>query len=305
MLYYYLNLQRFGEGGDGGDGGDLSASAESVMGEDVPSEIPTRAKKFYQEAVRKTSTKAEQNPQPTEKSDSEMSYEDMIKSDKYKDQHKAYMDKTIGDRLKKYKGIESDYSKARATLDIVAQKYGVNPTDENFLEVLNEKIAADDSYYEEYAMEHDISTEDARKMVTMERKLQAIEAEKEAAQKQEQMNQKILHLQQNAEKTKAQFPEFNLEVELQDERFRRLCAVNNDDTTAAYMACHWNEIMSNTVQRVSRSAQIATSNAIASGTRPNESGLSNQTPSVTTTDFSKMNLSQLRDYAASQRKGRK
>ena len=60
MLYYYLNLQRFGEGGDGGDGGDSSASAESVMGEDVPSEIPTRAKKFYQEAVRKTSTKAEQ-----------------------------------------------------------------------------------------------------------------------------------------------------------------------------------------------------------------------------------------------------
>lgn len=306
MLKKELYLQLFGEGGDGGDGSSAESSGESESGEEIPALIPERARKNYEKAVKANKpVQPAQQTQPTDESKGteKMSYEDLIKSDDYKEQHKAYMDKTIGDRLKKYKGIESNLQKANDTLAIVAQKYGVDASSENFLEVLNEKIEADDSYYEQYAMEHDISTEDARKMVTMERKLKAIEAQKEEDAKQEQMRQHILQLQQNAEKTKQQFPEFNLELEMQDERFRRLCAVNNGDTTSAYMACHWQEIVPNTVRTVSRQAQIATSNAIqANANRPIEQGSKSSTPSVSTTDFSKMDLQQLRAWADAQRR---
>ena len=284
MLKRELYLQLFGEGGDGGDGSSAESSGESESGEEIPALIPERARKNYEKAVKANRpVQPVQQTQPTNepKGTEKMSYEDLIKSDDYKEQHKAYMDKTIGDRLKKYKGMEADYAKANDTLAIVAQKYGVDPSSDNFLEVLNQKIEADDSYYEDYAMEHDISTEDARKMVTMERKLKAIEAQKEEEAKQEQMRQHILQLQQNAEKTKQQFPEFNLELEMQDERFRRLCAVNNGDTTSAYMACHWAEIVPNTVRTVSRQAQIATSNAIqANANRPIEQGSKSSTPSA-------------------------
>ena len=312
-----LNLQLFGEGGEGGDGGSASATGEAGVGnpgENIPAHIPERAKKFYQTAVEKTQNKKESPTKPVEQSQTttetqtteKLSYADLIKSDDYKDEHKAYMDKTIGDRLKKYKGLEENYGKAKATLDIVASKYGVNPEDENFLEVLNQKIEADDSYYENYAMEHDVSTEEARKIVTMERKVAQIETQKAEMAKQEQMRQQIMLLRQNAEKTKAQFPNFDLDTEMQNEKFRRLCAVNNGDTTSAYMACHWNEIIPAQVQLATRQVQEQTAKAVASNkARPVENGMSSAAPSVVQNNFKGMTLAEIRAYADEQRrKGR-
>ena len=306
-----LNLQLFGEGGDGGDGGSAASVGENSVdtsGEEIPAFIPEKAKKYYQKAMEKTTKatpKASETAQPTnEQSATEkLSYADLIKSDDYKEDHKAYMDKTIGDRLKKYKGIEEDLNKHKELLDIVAHKYGVNPGDENFLQVLNEKIEADDSYYEDYAMEHDISTEEARRIVTMERKVARADAEKEAQEKQEQMRQHIMLLRQNADKTKARFPDFDLDTEMQDEKFRRLCAVNNGDTTAAYMACHWERVIPAQVQMASQQIKAQTAQAVASNkARPIENGISSSAPSVVQQDFSKMNLQELRQYAESQRR---
>ena len=110
-------------------------------------------------------------------------------------------------------------------------------------------------------------------------------------------------LRQNAERTKAQFPDFDLDIEMQDERFRRLCAVNNGDTTAAYMACHYKDIIPATVQRASRQIQAQTAQAVASNkARPIENGISSTAPSVVQNDFRNMNLQQLRAYAEEQRR---
>lgn len=319
----WLNLQLFGEGGDGGDGGSAVSAGDNgidTSGEKIPASIPEKAKKYYQKAMEKTSANsavstplASEPVQPTNEpkaTTEKIPYADLIKSDDYKEEHKAYMDKTIGDRLKKYKGIEEISGKQKAILDIVASKYGVNPDDENFLEVLQQKIDTDDSYVENYAMEHDMSNEEARRILTMERKVArmdaekaAIEAEKAEIAKQEQMRQQIMLLRQNAEKTKSQFPQFDLDTEMQDERFRKLCAVNNGDTTAAYMACHWNEILPATVQMASRQIQAQTAQAVASNkARPIENGLSSSAPSVVEQDFSKMNLKELRRFADEQRR---
>ena len=315
----FLNLQLFGEGGDGGDGGSASAigegaGVESGEKKEIPASIPEKARKYYKKAMEKNApsekpskpqAQSTTEPQATEKQ--KMSYADLIKSDDYKDEHKAYMDKTIGDRLKKYKGMEENYGKAISTLEIVANKYGINPDDENFLETLNQKIEADNSYYENYAMEHDISAEEARRIVTMERQLAQSEAQKQEQARQEQMRQQLVLLHQNAEKTKAQFPQFDLETEMQDEKFRRLCAVNNGDTTTAYMVCHWNDIMTSTIQMKTKEIQSQTAQAVASNkARPIENGLSSTAPSVVQQDFKNMSLTELRAYADEQRrKGRK
>jgi hypothetical protein len=250
-------------------------------------------------------TQNSDNAQPTngQGTTEKLSYQDLIKSDEYKEEHKAYMDKTIGDRLKKYKGMEENLGKHKAILDTVATKYGVNPEDENFLEVLAEKIEADDSYYEKYAMEHDISTEEARRIVTMERKAAQYDAQKEQMERQEQMRQQIMVLRQNAEKTKALFPDFDLDTEMQDERFRKLCAATNGDTTAAFKACHHDEIISSTVQRVTKQVQNQTAQAVASNkARPIENGISSTAPSVVQHDFRNMNLQDLRKFAEEERR---
>ena len=306
----WLNLQLFGEGGDGGDGSPTSTTGEQGVdntGENIPASIPEKAKKYYQKAMEKTksNTKPSESAQPTIESNAteKTSYADLIKSDEYKEEHKAYMDKTIGERLKKYKGMEEDLGKHKELLEIVANKYGVKPDDENFLEVLHQKIDADDSYYESYAMEHDISTEEARRIVTMERKVAKADAQKEAMEKEEQNRQRLMILYNNAERTKAQFPQFDLDVEMQDERFRRLCAVNNGDTTAAYIACHYNEIITNQVQMATRQVQAQTAQAVAANkARPIENCLSSSAPSVVTQDFRNMDLKQLRQFAEEQRR---
>ena len=313
-----LDLQAFADGGgDGGDGSSASASVGEALGNENPGEdkieasIPEKAKKYYQKAVEKqkgsttnATTPNDNSGQTTNDHTTEkLSYKDLIKSDDYKEEHKAYMDKAIGERLKKYKSIEEDLGKHKAILDTVAYKYGVDPDDENFIETLTEKIEADDSYYEGYAMEHDIDTETARKLVTAERIMARQEAKRQEEERQEQMRQHILVLNQNAEKTKKQFPGFDLETEMQDERFRRLCAATNGDTTAAFMACHHNEIISNTVQVASRQIQAQTAQAVASNkSRPIENGLSSQAPSVVEQNFKNMTLQDIRKYAEEQRR---
>lgn len=311
-----LNLQLFADGGgDGGDGGSASASVGEGVGSNDSGEdkilasIPEKAKKHYLKAKEQnksgSTTDNSANAQgdrvqtTNEQTTTEKpSYSDLIKSDDYKEDHEAYVKNLVSDRLKKYKGIEENLGKQKALLDTVALKYGVSPEDENFLEVLAEKVEADDSYYENYAMEHDISEEEARRVVTMERKAAQYDAQREEMERQEQMRQHIIVLRQNAEKTKAQFPDFDLETEMEDERFRRLCAVNNGDTTAAYITCHWNEILPATVQRATRQAQSQTAQAVASNqARPIENGLSSTAPSVVETDYSKMNLQQIKKQA--------
>ncbi len=314
-----LDLQLFADGGgDGGDGGSASASVGEALGgeksgeKEIPAFIPEKAKKYYQKAMEKTEgsttkakTDANDNAQSTNEQSTtgKLSYQDLIKSDDYKEEHKAYMDKTIGDRLKKYKGIEEDLGKHKAILDTVASKYGISPDDENFLEVLAGKIEADDSYYENYAMEHDIDTETARKIVNAERIVARDEARRQEAEKQEQMRQQIMVLRQNAEKTKALFPDFDLDTEMQDEKFRRLCAATNGDTTAAFKACHHDEIITSTVQRVSKQVQSQTAQSVASNmSRPIENGISSTAPSVVQHDFRNMNLQDLRKFAEEERR---
>ena len=307
-----LNLQLFGEGGDGGDGGSADSVGETegnTSGDnDIPASIPEKARKYYEKAMKKDvhpnsapSVKAQTtNEQSTT---DRLCYEDLIKSEDYKEDHKAYMDKTIGERLKKYKGIEDDLGKHKELLSVVANKYGVNPDDENFLGVLAQKIEEDDSYYENYAMEHDISTDEARRIVTMQRKAEKYDAQQEEQQRQEQMRQHIMLLRQNAEKTKARFPQFDLDAEMQDERFRKLCAVNNGDTTAAYIACHYNDVITNQVQMASRQIQAQTAQAVAANkARPIENGISSSASSVVQQDFSKMSLKEIRKWADEQRK---
>lgn len=302
-----LDLQLFGEGGDGGDGsaGDgASPSGETASPQEdsILASIPEKAKGAYRKALEKNQPKApSQTIADKEAPEGKLSYADLIKSDDYKEEHKAYMEKTLNDRLKKYKGIEDSNAKMKQSLDIVAQKYGLNSDAEDFLDQLSAKINEDDSYYEQYALDHDISVEEAKKNVNLERRIKVLEAREAEAKRQEAMNQQIMLLRQNAEKTKAQFPDFNLEEQMADEQFRRMCAVTNGDTTAAYMALHWNRVIPGKIQAETAKIQQQMANSVAANkARPIENGMSSQASVVSTPSFKGMTASQMKEYAKAQ-----
>ncbi len=307
----WLNLQLFGEGGDGGssaggegEGGNPGENMD--VANDIPAHIPERARKMYEKAMAKTrpsssqpTTQAEAEVQPTE----HVAYTDLIKSDEYKEEHKAYMDKAIGDRLKKYKGLEESSKKMSDALSIVATKYGLDVTADNFLDTLSQKISEDTSYYEDYAMEHDISTKEAKEILDLRREVAQNKAIKAEAERQQRMNEQLTLLRQSAERTKAVYPSFDLDVEMQNERFRTLCAATQGDTLAAYRAVHHDEIMRAQGMAASRAAQQQMANTVAANkSRPLENGLSSQASAVVQTDWSKASLADIRKYADEQRR---
>lgn len=305
---FRVNLQLFGE--NGSDSGVGDATGETANGNDIPSNIPERARKNYQEAVAKNDSvsvqvkKSESKPEPkAEDVKPKMSYEELIKSDDYKEQHKAYMEKTMGERFKRFNGLEENYAKAQNALCVIAERYGIDTASETFLDDLQKKIETDDSIYEKYAQEHDMPMDAARQIVNLQSQIKNVERMNEERAKKEAMQRQVQLLHRNAEQTKEKFPNFDLEKEMQDEKFRHLCAMNNGDTTAAYMVCHWDSILTEQVQQAVKQTQEQTAQTVmANKNRPVESGLSS-TPSVVTAEtFENMSLEQLREYANQQRR---
>lgn len=309
-----LNLQLFAEGGEGGDGGNATSEGTATPGENIPAFIPEKAKKVYAKAMARTNEAKPMQTSETQKTTSEtqpdevskpshVAYSDLIKSDEYKEEHKAYMDKTISERLKKYKGIEANYAKSQEVLEVVAAKYGLDPSSEDFLDVLKQKTEEDDSFYEKYAMDNDISTEEARKIVSLERKVAKAEQEKQFREQEAANMERNRRLFTNAERAKQLFPEFDLEKELNNPKFVSLCQATNEDVVSAYTACHWGEIIPRTVQMASQQAAVQTANSIASNqNRPLENGLSSNASAVVKQDFRGMSKKQLQAYADEQRR---
>lgn len=306
-------LQWFGEGGDGGDAGvsEGAPQAEADSGEGFEQEsekarIPERAKGAFKKAYEKTHPSAPKEAVnetvQTAEEPTHIPYSELIKSDEYKAEHKAYMDKTIADRFKRYDGLEQRYAKMQQTMGIVGQKYGLDPNDPNYAENLQQAVSKDDTYFEDIAMQNDMSVEQARRNYEMEQKLHAIEAQERMRQQQEENRQAMQTLMANAEQTKAMFPGFDLDAEMQNEKFRRLLFATQGDTTAAYQALHWNELVQQKVAAETTKAKQAITNSIASGQRrPTESGLSNSATGVVSTapSYKGMNSKQMREYAMS------
>ena len=312
----YLNLQLFGEGGDGGpSSAEGSGSTDSAVvnndgaGEEIPAFIPEKAKDIYRKAMKKSAPKAaevkEESKPPIQQS-SHVPFEELIKSDEYKEEHKAYMDKTIQNRLKKYKDIEAKDSKMSEVLSVVAQKYNLDPSAEDYLDKLAEAVNTDDAYIENYAIEHNISNEEARERINMQRKLESYEAEKKAREEEEAKNYRTQRLFEAAARCKAVYPDFDLDTEMQNERFVRLCQATNEDVLAAYRVVHHDELMQRQGLAISQKASQQIANAVASNaSRPIENGLSSQASAVVKTDFRQMNLAQIRAYADAQRNARR
>lgn len=315
MRKFILNLLRFGEGGDGGAGsasGEAAPSGENNSGENIPSSIPERGRKLFAEVLKQTSASVKEQPAAVEAEDekaketSKPTYDELIKSEDYKEAHKEYMEKTINDRLKRYKGQEQSLKEAQALLNTIGTRYGLNSEDKDYMAKLTEAINNDDYYYEKYAEENDMTPAEARKIVSLERRVKEAEAERQRIAAEETQRAQFDTIRQNASRTQSLYPGFDLATELQNPKFVGILSATNGDTTAAYVAAHHNDIIKGVVANVAQQTQVATTNAIASGTkRPPENGLSGSAASDVNINFKNMSLAELRAYAEQQRRMQK
>ena len=277
-----LDLQLFAEGG-GGDGG---TGAEGATGATVTAAgSQTKGVKNPLADVKygiqeEASPVSEVNPTPTE--DRNAKFEAMIKGE-YKDLYDARVQDTVQKRLKSSKETVDRYNALTPTLEILAKKYGVDATD---IEALNKAIEEDDSYFEEEALEKGITVEQLKEIRKMERENADLKRQMEEQNRRENANKIYAQWMDQAEKTKAVYPSFNLEAEMQNPQFVNLLR-SNIDVRTAYEVIHKDEIIPAAMHFTAKTVeQKLTNKIIANGVRPAENGNSSQSASVSKSDVS-------------------
>jgi hypothetical protein len=224
--------------------------------------------------------------QPTEGKEQKakrLTWEEIMNDPEYKQE----MSKMIRARLKE-SGQDSENHKAMAEANrALARHYGQDPENINYADLAS-AITGDDTLVEERAMRNGVDT-------NIQRKLDEFDILKAQNQRftQEQAQKKLLadhydSLKTQADAMKEAFPNFDLDKELATNReFARLTGPGvNVPVEKAYKLCHQDEIMMAATQAAQKQTAQKIANSIRSGTRrPEENGMADRAPSVSTFDY--------------------
>ena len=279
----HLNLQLLAEGGgDGGTGasGTTGASATAAVSQTkgVKSNPLANVQYGIQQTEVATPT-AEVVENPTE--DRNAKYEAFIKE--HKDLDDARIQNIVQKRLKNSKETVEKYEALTPTLEILAKKYGVDASD---IKALNKAIEEDDSYFEEEALEKGVTVEQLKEIRKMERENADLRRQMEEQNRRENAKKVYGQWMEQAEKTKAIYPSFNLEAEMQNSQFRDLLR-SNIDVRTAYEVIHKDDIISGAMQFTAKKVEQKLANKIiANGARPTENGNSSQGAAQSKSDVS-------------------
>lgn len=282
MVYSLFDLQLFAEG----DGGAMSAPVSSDAGsapdtaagsqtaETQPATAPMGKCKANPLAnVRYGIQPEAEQPAPIEEQAPQQetqraSFDDLIAGE-YKDDYQAKIQATIQERLK---GSKQREEKMTPLLQALSEQYGKDASD---IDGIVEAFTNDPSRYEKEALEQGITPEYAARLAKLKRMEDASKAAEEAA-RQEQMLQAHYHsLEQQAEAMKELYPGFDLQRELQNEKFYKWTLPEGGmSVEEAYMALHGREIAAAGMKyAVERSAQKVASSVASNARRPAEGGM--------------------------------
>ena len=280
-----LNLQLFGEGTGGGDGG---TGAEGATGATATAAVSQTKGAKNPLADVKYGIQEDATPSPevkeTATEDRNARFEALIKGE-FKDLYDARMQDTIQKRLKGSKETVDRYNALTPTLEMLAKKYGVDPNDIN---ALNKAIEEDDSYYEEEALEKNMSVQQLKEIKKMERENADLKRQMQEQERRENADRLYSHWMQQSEAIKSVYPSFDLRAELQNPRFTDLLR-NNVDVRTAYEVLHKDEIIPAAMHFTAKTVeQKLTNKVIANGARPVENGNSSQGATVVKSDVSQL-----------------
>lgn len=284
----HFNLQLLADGAGVGDGG---IGAEGTQGENAAAAVPqtkgvknplANVKYGIQEDEQTATAQKEQATAPPE--DRNAKFEALIKGE-FKDLYDARVQDTIQKRLKGTKETVEQYEALKPTLEILSKKYGVDASD---IKALNKAIEEDDSYLEEEAVKKGVTVEQLKEIRKMERENADLKRQIEEIDRRDNANKIYSQWMGQAEQTKAIYPAFNLEIEMQNPRFLDLLR-NHIDVRTAYEVLHKDEIIPAFAQHTAKVVEQKLANKIiANGARPTENGNSSQSAVLTKSDVSQL-----------------
>ena len=293
-----LGLQLFAEGGAGDGGtapgqGVTAGAASQHKGVNNPLADVKYGIQTEEAPAAKVQTVAQTDP--------EAEFEKLIKG-QYKAQYDARVQDTIQKRLKGTKETVDKYNALQPVLEILGKKHGVDATD---IAALQKAIEADDSYFEEEALERGLSVKQLKEIRSMERENADLRRQMQEQQTQENANKLYAGWMQQAEAAKQVYPTFDLRTEMNNPKFVELLR-SNIDVRTAYEVTHKDEIISGAMQFTAKTVESKLAKKIAAnGARPAENGMSSGSAAVVKSDVSQLSKADRQEIIRRVQRGEK
>ena len=284
------NLQLFADGaaGAGADGGTaqgqgVTAGAASQQTKGAKGNSLADVKYGIQPEESAPAAEVQQTTEVAQP-DLNAEFEKLIKG-QYKEQYDSRVQDTIQKRLKSSKETVDKYNALTPTLEILANKYGVDATD---IEALNKAIQEDDTFFEEEALKRGMSVQDLKSIRKMERENADLKRQMQEKQTREKADQLYAQWLQQEKALKQVYPSFNMQAEMQNPKFVDLLR-SNIDVRTAYEVLHKDEIIPAAMQFTAKTVESKIAKKIAAnGARPAENGMSSQASSLVKSDVSQL-----------------
>lgn len=248
-----LNLQRFAEGGaaSGGDGGAPMATEQS-------------------------SQQSEQSEPQMEQNQAQPGFRDIIKDPRYKQDADAWIKDAMAKRFRGHEQMQQQMQQMQQRskqmepiMSLIGQKYGKGADD---IEGIRQALEDDDSIYEEAAAQAGLPVKTYKRLDQLEKENAAHKARQQQQQQEAAYQQHYQSLMSQEAELKQQFPNFELQKELQNEKFLRWTSPQYGMSVKdAYFAIHADEIQRQSMQYAGQKSAQAVMASVRSGAlRPQE-----------------------------------
>lgn len=274
-MIFKLNLKMFdGAGGASSGTGDGTGTATSGANEGTSSGA-NNGKDLSKVVYGKQPTVAENTSSNTQ-DDAQSRYNE-YRNGEGKDFINKEIENAVKRRFKDHSELKKSNNKMQSVMNAVAMKYGIDPTD---TDGILKAVAEDESYYETAADEAGMSVEQYKKMKQLEAENAQLQAIRQEEERRKEFDAKYAEWSMQADFAKNEYPNLDLNTEMQNKDFFGLLT-RGIDVKTAYQVIHHDEIVQSAIstatQRTAQAVQQQTVNNIRSkGLRPDESAGSSQ-----------------------------
>lgn len=282
LILVPMNLHLFeGEGGGTASGGTAAPAAGEQSTGDLSQVVYGKQEGQPQATAPDTTTQSDADS-ATQTEERTQAYRDLIQGE-YKDLYNQDVQRIVKNRLKGYDDLKQANASQQEIIDRLSAKYGTAD-----LTQLAQAIDNDSVMWEQEADKAGMTTEQYMKFQQLQRQSQQLMRQEQERAQQEQQRQQVNAWMQEAETVKQQYPGFDLEREMANDRFRATL-LSGVPMLDAFRAMHFDELQSMTATTAARQAEAAvTANVRANGTRPKENGARQQSSFTVKSDVSKL-----------------
>lgn len=241
----------------------------------------------------------EKNVDPTQENtqdvtvDPKEKFEQLIKGE-YKDIYNRKIKDIISKRLKGIDALKEKLASMQDIIDILSEKYGVDPSD---ISALSAKVMEDDSLISEQAGKKGVDVNNYRYIKSLEQENRYYKELAQRDKEKAKMADAIGRWYSETEQVAKDYPDFDINEEMENAMFIQLIR-NGVDMKTAYEVVHHPDIIENIKKTSSENAAKAMREQMQSvNSRPVENGLSAQSPAVFKTDVSKLTPGQRAEIA--------